>query len=53
MMKWIIFLVITVFAYFVIDVGYNVPSHIGGLLLRGTGGGILILVGIMIKSDEK
>lgn len=43
---------ITIFGYFLIDVGYSLHSHWAGLLLKGTGGGVLTIVGCIIKEYE-
>ena len=53
MKKWILLLAVTVLGYWLIDIGYSVMSHIDGLLLKGMGGGILTLVGILIREFEE
>ena len=52
-MIWLICLAMTMIGYFLIDVGYSLHSHMTGLLLKGFGGGILTVVGCIIKEIEE
>lgn len=51
--SFLICIVITVIGYFIIDMGYHVHSRVVHHLLTGIGGGILMTVGIIIKTFEK
>lgn len=51
--SFLICLVITIIGYFIIDVGYHVHSRIAHELLTGMGGGLLTIVGVIIKTFEK
>ena len=53
MTKWIIILVATVAAYALIDFSYHIQWHIAALLIRGTGGAILMFIGMVIKEIEE
>ena len=43
----------TVAAYALIDFSYHIQWHIAALLLRGTGGAILMFIGMVIKEIEE
>lgn len=51
--SFLICIVITAIGYLIIDIGYHTHSHMVHHLLTGIGGGILVTIGIIIKTMDK